>query len=195
MSECVGSDFKGPCKDTAFPVPCGDGTCRSDYVSCLRAMSERVRTEETRDTLLWAMRERSRAAREQAQERGEVDDAAGHAAASRVLGRASALEAAARDAAGLLFAGAMPPSGFGGDKAGAQADGDSSSDGGAEPGAAAAGDGRAGAANDVPGFLSTGSLSYNDRGASAKPPALLADAVASGAGTAGLRSRRGAVGR
>jgi hypothetical protein len=41
VSDCVGSpSFMGPCKDSALPVPCGDGTCRSDYVDCLRAMSK-----------------------------------------------------------------------------------------------------------------------------------------------------------
>jgi hypothetical protein len=39
VSECVGSSFIGPCKNMSLPVPCGDGTCRSDYVDCLRAMS------------------------------------------------------------------------------------------------------------------------------------------------------------
>ena len=36
ISDCVGSLFTGPCKDTKYPIPCGDGTCKSDYVSCLR---------------------------------------------------------------------------------------------------------------------------------------------------------------
>eukprot|EP00753_Platysulcus_tardus_P015960 PLAT5353.1.p1 GENE.PLAT5353.1~~PLAT5353.1.p1 ORF type:complete len:1003 (-),score=555.10 PLAT5353.1:96-2963(-) len=38
VSECVGSSFTGPCPDSALPVPCGDGTCQSDYISCLRAI-------------------------------------------------------------------------------------------------------------------------------------------------------------
>mgnify|MGYP007044696272 CR=1 FL=1 len=29
----------GPCDDSAYPVPCGDGTCHSDYISCLRALT------------------------------------------------------------------------------------------------------------------------------------------------------------
>lgn len=36
VSDCVGSLFKGPCKDPLFPVPCGDGSCKTDYVACLR---------------------------------------------------------------------------------------------------------------------------------------------------------------
>src|SRR5690554_4370023 len=38
VSDCVGSEFKGPCPDSRYPVPCGDETCHSDYISCLRAM-------------------------------------------------------------------------------------------------------------------------------------------------------------
>lgn len=37
ISDCVGSLFNGPCKDTEYPIPCGDGTCQSDYISCLRS--------------------------------------------------------------------------------------------------------------------------------------------------------------
>lgn len=36
ISECVQSLFKGPCSDTRYPIACGDGTCKSDYISCLR---------------------------------------------------------------------------------------------------------------------------------------------------------------
>lgn len=36
VSDCVGSLFKGPCRDPLFPVPCGDGSCKTDYVACLR---------------------------------------------------------------------------------------------------------------------------------------------------------------
>ena len=40
LSDCVGSEvFRGPCPDTGKHVPCGDGKCHSDYISCLRAMS------------------------------------------------------------------------------------------------------------------------------------------------------------
>ena len=41
ISNCVGSDFRGPCDDHSKPVPCGDGTCHSDYISCLRAISKK----------------------------------------------------------------------------------------------------------------------------------------------------------
>ena len=41
ISDCVGSLFKGPCKDTQYPIPCGDGTCQSDYISCLRAIQQK----------------------------------------------------------------------------------------------------------------------------------------------------------
>jgi hypothetical protein len=39
VAECVGSSvFVGPCRDSQRPVPCGDGQCHSDYISCLRAL-------------------------------------------------------------------------------------------------------------------------------------------------------------
>lgn len=39
VSDCVDSpEFRGPCDDPAKPVPCGDGQCHSDYITCLRAM-------------------------------------------------------------------------------------------------------------------------------------------------------------
>jgi hypothetical protein len=39
VSDCVdNSQFRGPCDDPAQPVPCGDGQCHSDYITCLRAM-------------------------------------------------------------------------------------------------------------------------------------------------------------
>ena len=40
VSDCVDSSFRGPCKESRLPVPCGDGTCRSDFIACLRAMSK-----------------------------------------------------------------------------------------------------------------------------------------------------------
>lgn len=40
VSDCVASEFRGPCSDPVLPVPCPDETCRSDYISCLRALSE-----------------------------------------------------------------------------------------------------------------------------------------------------------
>jgi hypothetical protein len=57
VSDCVSSSaFTGPCKESQTPVPCGDGTCRSDYVSCLRALSEKERTDSLKTDLLWAFR-------------------------------------------------------------------------------------------------------------------------------------------
>lgn len=41
ISECVNSQFKGPCKDLNYPIACGDGTCQSDYVSCLRSIDRK----------------------------------------------------------------------------------------------------------------------------------------------------------
>ena len=41
ISECVQSKFKGPCKDYNYPIACGDGTCQSDYVSCLRSIDKK----------------------------------------------------------------------------------------------------------------------------------------------------------
>ena len=42
LSDCVGSEaFRGPCPETGKHVPCGDGQCHSDYISCLRAVSGR----------------------------------------------------------------------------------------------------------------------------------------------------------
>lgn len=39
VSDCVGSaEFEGPCKGSQYPVPCGDGNCHSNYISCLRSM-------------------------------------------------------------------------------------------------------------------------------------------------------------
>ncbi len=41
VSECVKSAaFSGPCDDPEFPVACGDGQCRTDYITCLRATVE-----------------------------------------------------------------------------------------------------------------------------------------------------------
>jgi hypothetical protein len=40
VSDCVdpGAAFEGPCDDPALPVPCADGRCHSDYISCLRSL-------------------------------------------------------------------------------------------------------------------------------------------------------------
>ena len=57
MSDCVGSSFSSSnCKDSASPVPCSDGTCRSDYVTCLRALSDGERRGALRSSVLWAFR-------------------------------------------------------------------------------------------------------------------------------------------
>ena len=40
VSHCVGSQYKGPCEDIHYPVPCADRTCKATYIDCLRAMSE-----------------------------------------------------------------------------------------------------------------------------------------------------------
>lgn len=44
ISDCVGKDVvKGiTCPDTALPVPCGDGKCHTNYISCLRALGDRA---------------------------------------------------------------------------------------------------------------------------------------------------------
>ncbi len=46
ISDCVGGkDAKGmhvECPDLALPVPCGDGTCHSDYISCLHSLANTV---------------------------------------------------------------------------------------------------------------------------------------------------------
>lgn len=67
VSECVGpSDAaNGPCKESSAPVPCGDGTCRSDYVACLRALSDSERRGGLRSSVLWAFREYAQARAEQ----------------------------------------------------------------------------------------------------------------------------------
>lgn len=40
VAECVGSVMEenkpASCPDMRFAVPCGDGKCHSDYISCLR---------------------------------------------------------------------------------------------------------------------------------------------------------------
>ena len=38
ISDCIGSELgrKITCPDLKNPVPCGDGSCHSDYISCLR---------------------------------------------------------------------------------------------------------------------------------------------------------------
>ena len=64
VSECVGGGaFAGPCKDSARPVPCGDGSCQSDYVACLRAVSAGEAPGDAAGAAAWAGKERARAAR------------------------------------------------------------------------------------------------------------------------------------
>ncbi|KJE94967.1 hypothetical protein CAOG_05503 [Capsaspora owczarzaki ATCC 30864] len=41
ISHCVGDNavFSGPCTDSKFPVACGDGSCKSTYIECLRSLA------------------------------------------------------------------------------------------------------------------------------------------------------------
>lgn len=59
VSDCVGGATSTPvtCKDSANPVPCPDGVCRSDYISCLRAISEKDRQRDGYEMLRWAFKE------------------------------------------------------------------------------------------------------------------------------------------
>ena len=65
VSECVGNlEFDGPCPDSSHPVPCGDGKCHSDYIDCLRAVTQlkatlggpEVRTGRRSDLVLQQLR-------------------------------------------------------------------------------------------------------------------------------------------
>jgi hypothetical protein len=77
VSECVGGgSFSGPCSDSRAPVPCGDGTCHSDYVSCLRSISAQERLAEGRKSLRWAFSEYASASFERSQQRGDSPAAA-----------------------------------------------------------------------------------------------------------------------
>jgi len=38
ISDCVLSEFHGPCTAPNKPVPCGDRTCRSTFVECLQVL-------------------------------------------------------------------------------------------------------------------------------------------------------------
>ena len=44
MSDCIGSSVGRTlsCPDLKMPVPCGDGKCHSDYISCLRSLNREV---------------------------------------------------------------------------------------------------------------------------------------------------------
>ena len=66
LSECVSSSYTGPCKDPSKPVPCGDHTCRSTYVACLRAIYE------------LEAQEKAKVAEEEATARAMGDSGAGH---------------------------------------------------------------------------------------------------------------------
>ena len=56
ISECVQSLFKGPCSDTRYPIACGDGTCKSDYVSCLRDIDRKAEEGELHGRYMIPMR-------------------------------------------------------------------------------------------------------------------------------------------
>lgn len=36
ISDCISSKFNDQCTDPTAPIACGDGTCKTDYISCLR---------------------------------------------------------------------------------------------------------------------------------------------------------------
>ena len=36
------------CEESNAPVPCGDGSCQSDYISCLKVLSKMERTKRKR---------------------------------------------------------------------------------------------------------------------------------------------------
>jgi hypothetical protein len=81
VSDCVGSSFSSSnCKDTAKPVPCGDGTCRSNYVACLRAISDGERRDSLRSSILWAFKRY--ASREEGPPPGDAEILAAAAAAA-----------------------------------------------------------------------------------------------------------------
>ena len=54
IGSCVGqSIFPGPCKDTSFPVPCADGSCKSTFLECLRdirALEDKARSSLSQDS-------------------------------------------------------------------------------------------------------------------------------------------------
>jgi hypothetical protein len=76
VSDCVAStSSNGPCKESETPVPCGDGTCRSDYVTCLRALSDAERRKGLRSSVLWAFAEYADALEERGLPRSEADAA------------------------------------------------------------------------------------------------------------------------
>jgi len=48
ISDCVGSSFRGPCRSSDLPVPCGDKTCRSTFVECLQVLLDKEATRHLR---------------------------------------------------------------------------------------------------------------------------------------------------
>eukprot|EP00605_Chrysophyceae_sp_TOSAG23-4_P000612 GSChrysophyteH1.ASY1.ANO1.689.1 assembled CDS len=45
VSDCVGSNALPPrlsCPELSLPVPCADGACHTDYISCLRSLSDKA---------------------------------------------------------------------------------------------------------------------------------------------------------
>lgn len=111
VSECVGPgggagggglpapppDLK--CSDSRAPVPCGDGTCHSDYVSCLRSLSRTERLADGRKTLGWALTEYASAAAGQGRA-GSGSDGGDGAGASAADFNAAAGKAQQRGRAG-----------------------------------------------------------------------------------------------
>jgi hypothetical protein len=112
VSDCVASQSPPTCKDSARPVPCGDGTCRSDYVSCLRAISESERSDLLRQDFLWAFRSYADAQRkgaaaaakraEDGEDGEDAEDGASDAADS-ALSTDGVTAAPARDYISVLF--------------------------------------------------------------------------------------------
>lgn len=42
IGSCIKSEFKGPCKDPSYPIACGDGSCQSTYIHCLKSLRNYV---------------------------------------------------------------------------------------------------------------------------------------------------------
>lgn len=40
VSDCVGVGQPTKCDDASHPVPCADGSCQSDYITCLKVLSK-----------------------------------------------------------------------------------------------------------------------------------------------------------
>jgi len=54
ISDCIGSELgrKITCPDLKNPVPCGDGSCHSDYISCLRVRINTIHNKKNLHTVL-----------------------------------------------------------------------------------------------------------------------------------------------